>query len=66
MNDGDIYECPLKGFTEFVRLKTVPRCFHCGQDYDKDEKYCCDTFNVFKPVCGCLNKSTIRIIVDIE
>jgi hypothetical protein len=59
-------ECPLEGFDEFVRMNVVPRCFHCGNEYVKDEKYCCAEFNVFKPVCDCLNKATIRILVDIK
>ncbi len=56
--------CPLLGYEEFVKSKTVPRCFYCGNFYVPDEKYCCDKFNVFKPQCMCLNKTTIRVVID--
>jgi len=58
-------KCPLKGFDEFVRMNVVPRCFHCGGEYEEDKKYSCKEYNVFRPACMCLNKPTIRIIVDI-
>ena len=59
-------ECPLLGYSEFVKMNVIPRCFYCGTYYTKDEIHCCDDFNVYKPTCNCLNKSTIRIVVDIK
>jgi hypothetical protein len=59
-------ECPLRGFDEFVRMNVVPRCFHCGGLFVEDEKHSCKEFKVFKPVCECINKATIRVIVDIK
>ena len=59
-------KCPLEKFDEFVRMNVIPRCFHCGNPYEEDVKYSCDEFKVYRPLCLCLNKPTIRVIVDIK
>jgi len=66
MTDKEIVSvCPLEGYSGFLRNRIQPRCFHCGQFYRLDRQHSSDSFNVFMPVCVCLNKSaSIRVIVD--
>jgi len=46
--------------------ETPPRCFHCGIDYEKDRAHCGPDHNTWKPMCLCLNKTTIRIVTGGE
>ena len=46
--------------------ETPPRCFHCGDEYVKDNRHCGATHNTWMPNCTCLNKSTIRIVTGGE
>ena len=57
-------KCPMEGFDKFIKSQIIPRCFFCGNQYEIDEAHCNDKFNVFKPICECINKPTIRIVVD--
>ena len=48
-----------------IKKDTTPICFHCGQPYIKDDKYCTWEHNTWKPNCECLNKPTIRIVTGV-
>ena len=58
-----MYECPyMKHIIEHVTLNTQPFCFHCGQPYIKDNKYCDNEHNTWKPDCDCLTTTAVRIV----
>ena len=45
-----------------INIENFPLCFHCGQPYEKDIQHCGKLYNTWKPICECLNKTTIRIV----
>tara|TARA_Y100000310_G_C20383117_1_gene669112 strand:+ start:142 stop:348 length:207 start_codon:yes stop_codon:yes gene_type:complete len=45
-----------------ILRETAPRCFHCGDDYIRDDKHYSNTHTTWMPACTCLNKSTIRVV----
>ena len=45
-----------------IQKNTVPFCFHCGKPDEREEKHSGKRHSTWKPICNCLNKSTIRIV----
>ncbi len=45
-----------------IRKNMAPVCFHCGNPYMKDQKYCTKTHNTWRPDCKCLTTTAVRIV----
>jgi len=55
--------CPFEEeILKVIQMKTVPICFHCGKPYIRDKIHCGPFHNTWRPNCGCLTTSMVRIV----